>query len=65
MIMPVMDGKTCFHKMQKINPEMKVLISSGFSINGRAQALLNDGVKDFIQKPFLLAELYQKINKVL
>jgi CheY-like chemotaxis protein len=65
MIMPVMDGKTCFHKMQKINPEMKVLISSGFIINGRAQALLNDGVKDFIQKPFLLAELSQKINKIL
>jgi DNA-binding NtrC family response regulator len=65
MIMPVMDGKTCFLKLQTINPDIKVILSSGYSINGKAQELLDQGVTGFIQKPYRMSTLTKKINEVL
>jgi two-component system cell cycle sensor histidine kinase/response regulator CckA len=40
MIMPVMDGKSCFRIMKKINPEIRALLCSGYSMNTKAQALI-------------------------
>ena len=65
MIMPKMGGKDLFLAMKSINPQIKAILSSGFTINGEAQNILNDGVKDFVQKPFTLAELSSKLEKVL
>ncbi|MBN2125867.1 MAG: PAS domain S-box protein [Deltaproteobacteria bacterium] len=65
MIMPDMGGGETFDRLRQINPEVKVLLSSGYSINGRAQMILNRGCSGFIQKPFTMHELSQKIGAIL
>ena len=65
MIMPVMGGRETFALMKKINPELLAILSSGYSIDGEAQAIIDDGVKAFISKPYRLIELSKKVAQVL
>ena len=65
MIMPEWDGGKTFDELTKINPDVKVLLSSGYSINGLAQSILDRGCKGFIQKPFSMSGLSQQIRKAL
>ena len=51
--------------MKAINPDVKVLLASGYSINGAAQDLLAEGVQGFIQKPFDRTELSAKVAGAL
>ncbi len=59
--MPVMDGEDTFRKLHEMNNEIKVVISSGFDGGGRADNLLEKGVLDFVQKPFDLETLSNKL----
>jgi two-component system cell cycle sensor histidine kinase/response regulator CckA len=65
IIMPDMSGSETYDRLKEINPAIKTLLSSGYSINGKAQAILNSGCQGFIQKPFNLTNLSQKIRKIL
>jgi PAS domain S-box-containing protein len=65
MIMPELGGRDTFAEMKKINPDVRAVLSSGYSINGEAQSILDDGVMDFVGKPFGYIELSEKIAKVL
>jgi CheY-like chemotaxis protein len=65
MAMPEMGGKESFLEMRKINSDVVALLSSGFSITGEAQSILEEGVKAFIQKPFSQGELSQKVAELL
>ncbi len=65
MIMPRMNGKDAYKKIKAINAGAKVLLSSGYSIEGDAEEILNDGVRGIIQKPYRINELTGKIRKVL
>ncbi len=65
MIMPDMGGGITYDKLKEINPEVKVLLSSGYSLNGLATKILERGCDDFIQKPFKLDTLSQKIRTIL
>ena len=65
MIMPVMGGREAFARMKEINPEVLTVLSSGYSINGEAQTILDAGVKAFIRKPYQLIELSEKVAEVL
>ena len=65
MIMPNMSGSEAYDRLRSINPGIKVLLSSGYSINGEATEILNRGCNGFIQKPFNLTALSQKINVIL
>lgn len=65
MIMPGMDGGQVFEKIRKIRPDIPVLLSSGYSINGKPDDILKQGCNGFIQKPFNLSELSQKIQSIL
>ncbi len=65
MVMPEMGGHEAFIAMKKINPDIKALLSSGYSINGEAEKILEEGVLDFIQKPYQKAELSQKVAHAL
>jgi len=51
--------------MKEINPEVKVLLSSGYSIDGQATEIMERGCNGFIQKPFNMKELSGKIGEVL
>jgi len=65
MIMPKMGGGEAYDRMKEINPNVKVLLSSGYSIDGQATEILERGCDSFIQKPFDMKELSQAIREVL
>jgi signal transduction histidine kinase/CheY-like chemotaxis protein len=64
MIMPDMGGGDAYDKMKEINPDVEVLLSSGYSIDGQAKEILKRGCNAFIQKPFTMKELSGKIREV-
>jgi two-component system cell cycle sensor histidine kinase/response regulator CckA len=65
MIMPEIGGGQTFDRIKQMAPESKVLLSSGYSINGQAVEILRRGCDGFIQKPFGLTDLSHKIREVL
>ena len=65
MVMPNMGGGEAYDRMKEINPDVKVLLSSGYSIDGQATEILERGCNAFIQKPFDAKQLFQKIREVL
>ena len=65
MIMPEMGGEETFDRLKEINPVIKVLLSSGYSIDGQATEILSRGCEDFIQKPFSMNELSEKVDGFL
>lgn len=65
LIMPEMSGVETFEQLKKINPVVKVLISSGFSVEDQAAQLLNRGCEGFLQKPFGIEELSRKVREIL
>ncbi len=62
LIMPNLSGKDTFLALKTINPDLLVLITSGYSINDDVRFLLKQGAKGMIQKPFTQTELIDKIN---
>ena len=65
MIMPGMDGGKTFDYIREKCPQIPVLLSSGYAMNGQAEKIMNRGCDGFIQKPFSVYELSQKIRKIL
>ena len=65
MIMPGMGGGEAYDRMKEINPDIKVLLSSGYSMAGQATEILKRGCNGFIQKPFSVNELSEKIGEIL
>ena len=65
MVMPDMNGSNTYDRMKDMNPNVKVLLSSGYSINSQATEILDRGCNGFIQKPFKMKELSQKLREIL
>ncbi|MCP4296065.1 MAG: response regulator, partial [Proteobacteria bacterium] len=65
MIMPEMNGKDTYGELKKIDPKVKVLLVSGYSLNNQIEELISLGCKGYIQKPFDIVQLSQKIRVVL
>ncbi len=65
LIMPRISGVETFDRLRAIRPDVRVLLSSGYSVDGQAQKLLERGCRGFLQKPFRLEELSQRIQQVL
>jgi len=65
MIMPGIGGGETYERMKEINPNLKALLSSGYSMDGQAQEILNRGCDGFIQKPFNTKQLSRKLREIL
>ncbi len=65
MIMPDMGGSETFDQLKAIAPDIKVLLSSGYSIDGQASQIMKRGCNGFIQKPFNLKLFSRKIREIL
>jgi len=63
--MPGMGGGQTYDEIRKINAGVKVLLSSGYSMGGQAEEILKKGCQGFIQKPFDMKDLSQKIERIL
>ena len=65
MIMPVMGGEETFYKLREIDPEIPILLSSGYSKADKAERLLSAGADGFLQKPFDMSELRTRLSELL
>jgi len=65
LIMPGLDGGKTFDRLKQINPEIKVLLSSGYSMDGLAAKVMQRGCNGFIQKPYHMKELSKKIREII
>jgi PAS domain S-box-containing protein len=65
MIMPGSSGKEIFAALRAVDPEARVLISSGYTVDGDAQAILEAGAAGFLHKPFSKAELKAALDRAL
>lgn len=65
MIMPSMGGGETYNKLKEINKDVKVLLSSGYSIDGQANEIMERGCNGFIQKPFTMSNISNKVRDVL
>ena len=63
--MPGMGGLETFCEIRRIRGDARVLLSSGYSIDGQASEILERGCSGFIQKPFTLQKLSGKIKEIL
>lgn len=65
IMMPEMDGLEVFNLIRKIRPDIKVVICSGFSMDGMAMEMMEGGAKAFVQKPFKVAHICEVVRQVL
>jgi len=65
MILPGMSGSQVLKMLKANNPGVKVILSSGYSLQGEVQKVMDDGCIGFIQKPFNLTELSTIIHQAL
>jgi PAS domain S-box-containing protein len=65
LVMPHMGGSATFAAIRAINPQAKVILASGYTVEGEAQQLLDQGAHSFIQKPYRLADLSRMISNVI
>jgi two-component system, cell cycle sensor histidine kinase and response regulator CckA len=65
MIMPGMGGSEVFDRVRNIAPRIKILLSSGYSMDGEAKEIMSRGCNGFIQKPYRLDDLSRKLREIL
>jgi PAS domain S-box-containing protein len=65
LIMPEMGGGETYDRLKEMDPDVKVLLSSGYSLDGQATEILNRGCDGFIQKPFSIKALSQKLRQII
>jgi CheY-like chemotaxis protein len=65
MVMPVMGGRETFAQLKAIDPQVNVILSTGYSLTGQAAGMMDAGCRAFIQKPYKMEELSETIRIVL
>ena len=65
MVMTGMGGGEVFDRLRALDPSVKVVLSSGYSMDGKASEIMARGCAGFIQKPFNLAQLSEKVTAAL
>ncbi len=65
MIMPDENGATTYKRLKRINPDVKVLVSTGYGRDGNVEEILNDIQNELILKPFKFREFTNKIDTIL
>ena len=65
IILPDMDGQAIYPFLMKARPKAKVIVCSGYALEGPAQEILDAGAHGFVQKPFSVATLSDELKKVL
>ena len=65
LTMPVMGGRDCFRYLKQIDPRVRVLISSGFSAEGTATELMDEGALAYVQKPYDVDALARIVRQAI
>jgi len=64
LIMPGMSGMETYGRLKEINPEVRVILSSGYSSGRIRSKAVETGSPEFLEKPFTLEELSQALQKI-
>ena len=65
MIMPRMSGRECYSQLRKINSDVRVIATSGYTSAEKQQELINLGLTDQLPKPYRRAELSRAVSSVI
>jgi two-component system, cell cycle sensor histidine kinase and response regulator CckA len=65
MVMPGMDGGECHARIRRINPDIKTILCSGYSMDRSMQAVMDQGCNAFLPKPFTLGQVTTILRQVL
>lgn len=65
MIMPGLEASEIYDRLRALNPAVKVLLSSGYGLDQKAKGILERGCSGFIQKPFNMKILKDKIEEIV
>jgi PAS domain S-box-containing protein len=65
MIMPGMTGGEVFTRLKKIDPHIRAILSSGYSLDDQGKKIMDSGFRGFLQKPFGMKDLSAKIKEVI
>jgi CheY-like chemotaxis protein len=65
MIMPGLSGGETFDRIREMDPEARVILSSGYSLNEQARRIMEKGCRGFVQKPFTIADISHKLREVM
>jgi two-component system cell cycle sensor histidine kinase/response regulator CckA len=63
--LPVMDGDAVFDELRALNPEVVVVLSSGFAEQSKLGNMLAQGLKGFIPKPYTSEKLLEQVRSIL
>jgi CheY-like chemotaxis protein len=63
--MPIMDGAEVFSELRMINPQVPVVLSSGFTEQDKLKWMLSKGLRGFIPKPYSQQKLLSQIRSTL
>jgi two-component system cell cycle sensor histidine kinase/response regulator CckA len=65
MIMPNLGGRDCFRIIRTINPGVRAILSTGYSMEGTVQEIMKEGMLGFIQKPYRLDQLAEVVGRAI
>ncbi len=65
LIMPVMGGGQCLQEILKIDPEAKVIVASGYALDGKTKEVIDSGAKGFVSKPYEVRQFLTTVHRVL
>jgi YesN/AraC family two-component response regulator len=65
MAMPVMDGPATIHALRAIDPDVKIIASSGHTVTDAAAKALGAGVQNFIPKPYTAETMLRALQELL
>jgi PAS domain S-box-containing protein len=62
MIMPKMDGRQCLNELLRIDPMVKVIVASGYSMQGQLQESFSGLIKGSVSKPYKASQLLKTLR---
>jgi two-component system cell cycle sensor histidine kinase/response regulator CckA len=65
VVMPEMDGRECLRRLRELDPQVKVLISTGYTVRGLAEELMAEGALGVVEKPFLLQDFATTVRTTM
>ncbi len=65
LAMPEMGGDVVYDRVKRLRPSVRVILSSGYGVEGLAESLLKKGCDGFLQKPYTMDQLATRIKAVL
>jgi len=65
LIMPEMGGKQCLEELRKIDSDLKILVTSGYPVDGPTKEAIKSAAADFLGKPYGMKEILRAVRDIL